>query len=101
MPLRIDLRKWWTDVYSACRSLGVLPPQEAAAMSRDELEADLHLLALLLFRNELKPDTAQAITDLKQGQVRTTCFVFTAAPVFLHQCGHVVRCPALWRHALA
>lgn len=38
-------------------------------MPRDELESGLSLLALLLFRNELKPDTAEAVLNLKAGQV--------------------------------
>ncbi|DBB17796.1 TPA: hypothetical protein ACH3X3_002824 [Trebouxia sp. C0006] len=54
----------------AHRCLGVMPVNQAAALSRDELEAGLNLLALLLFRNELKPDTAEAINHLKEGQVR-------------------------------
>lgn len=43
--------------------------QQAASLSRDELESGLDMLALLLFRNELKPDTAEAVQHLKQGQV--------------------------------
>ena len=43
--------------------------QQALAVPREELEQGMHLLALLLFRNEVKLDTAQAIADLKQGQV--------------------------------
>ncbi|KAL0038469.1 hypothetical protein WJX77_007492 [Trebouxia sp. C0004] len=54
----------------AHRCLGVVPVHQAAALSRNELEAGLDLLALLLFRNELKPDTAEAITQFKEGQVR-------------------------------
>ena len=46
-----------------------MPVQQALASSRDELESGLHAIALLLFRNELKPDTAKAIQDLKAGQV--------------------------------
>ena len=44
--------------------------QQAVAASRDELESGLHAIALLLFRNELKPDTGSAIQDLKAGQVK-------------------------------
>ena len=39
------------------------------SMSRDELESDLAFVALLLFRNELKPDTRSAIADLREGEV--------------------------------
>ena len=53
-----------------CRSLGRVDVQQAVALSRDELESGLHAIALLLFRNELKLDTAAAIQDLKAGQVR-------------------------------
>ena len=46
--------------------------QQAVLLSRDELESGLNMLALLLFRNELKPDTAEAVQSLKRGQVSTT-----------------------------
>ena len=49
------------------------------AVPREELEQGLHLLALLLFRNEVKVDTAQAIADLKQGQVCKIALVMTSA----------------------
>lgn len=52
-----------------CRSLGAMSVQQAASLSRDELESGLSLLALLLFRNELKPDTTDAVQSLKRGQV--------------------------------
>ncbi|KAH9255209.1 hypothetical protein BASA81_006649 [Batrachochytrium salamandrivorans] len=38
--------------------------------SRDELECDLDFMGLLVFRNELKPDAAIAIAELKRGRVR-------------------------------
>ena len=72
--MHVCIRVAWPDcclVLSRC--LGVMPVNQAAALSRDELEAGLNLLALLLFRNELKPDTAEAITHLKEGQVGTSC----------------------------
>ena len=40
-----------------------------ASLSRDELESDSELPALLLFCIELKPDTAEAVQHFKQGQV--------------------------------
>ena len=43
---------------------------DVGTLSRGEAERDLQLMGLLLFRNELKPDTAGAIGDLKQGGVR-------------------------------
>lgn len=38
-------------------------------LSRHELEDDLELLGLLLFRNEVKPDSARYIDVLKTGGV--------------------------------
>lgn len=43
--------------------------QQAVSLPRDELESGLNMLVLLLFRNELKPDTAEAVQSLKHGQV--------------------------------
>lgn len=39
-------------------------------ISRDELEKDLEFAALILFRNELKPDSRSAIEALKAGEVK-------------------------------
>jgi magnesium-transporting ATPase (P-type) len=36
-------------------------PEAAARLSRDDLEGDLELLGLLLFRNEPKPEAAEAV----------------------------------------
>ncbi len=38
-------------------------------ISRDELEKNLEFEALILFRNELKPDSQSAIEALKAGEV--------------------------------
>jgi magnesium-transporting ATPase (P-type) len=38
-------------------------------LSRDDLETDLTFVSLLLFRNELKPDTRNVIEDLREGEV--------------------------------
>lgn len=43
--------------------------QQAVSLPRQELETGLQAIALLLFRNELRPDTAPAIEDLKAGLV--------------------------------
>lgn len=43
---------------------------EASKMNRDELEQDLTCLGLVVFRNQLKPDSADAIKRLKKGAVR-------------------------------
>ncbi|KAF4722968.1 hypothetical protein FOZ63_013267, partial [Perkinsus olseni] len=56
----------------ACRRL---PPrvavEEMAAMPREVLEKDLRLVGLLLFKNEVKPDSALAIDMLREGDVRS------------------------------
>jgi magnesium-transporting ATPase (P-type) len=38
-------------------------------LEQNEVETDLHLLGLLIFRNQLKPETPDAIRQLKQGEV--------------------------------
>ena len=43
---------------------------QVVEMSRDELEAGLKLRGLLLFRNEVKPDSAEALTELKEADIR-------------------------------
>jgi cation-transporting ATPase 13A3/4/5 len=40
---------------------------EVHALSRDELEQDLDLLGMMLFRNELKSDTREVLKELKDG----------------------------------
>ena len=59
--------------------------EQAAALSRAEMESGLDMLALLLFRNELKPDTAEAVQSLKAGQV-STCLAtpFANNIIFYH-----------------
>ena len=52
-----------------CRQLEGVALDQAISLPREQLEQGLSLQGLLLFRNELKLDTAQAISDLKQGQV--------------------------------
>lgn len=54
-----------------CRSLGSNYNLERVQnISRDELEKDLEFVALILFRNELKPDSRSAIEALKEGEVK-------------------------------
>ena len=53
-----------------CRQLEEVTLEQAIALPREQLEQGLLLQGLLLFRNELQLDTAQAISDLKQGQVQ-------------------------------
>ncbi|KEP60227.1 UNVERIFIED_CONTAM: E1-E2 ATPase subfamily protein [Hammondia hammondi] len=47
-----------------------LKPLSVAGMSRDSVENGLRFLGLILFRNELKADAAEAVRQLKQGRVR-------------------------------
>ncbi|KAJ3104777.1 hypothetical protein HDU97_008845 [Phlyctochytrium planicorne] len=44
--------------------------EDAIRMTRDELEAGAQLVGLVLFRNELKPDTGDALDDLRDGGCR-------------------------------
>ena len=53
-----------------CRVLDVGRPEQVAALSRDAVEQDLAFLGLIVFRNELKSDSRDAILALKQGYVR-------------------------------
>ena len=73
--------------------------QQAVSLSRDELESGLKMLALLLFRNELKPDTAEAVQSLKHGQVSAAvlcCAVLCCAVLCCAVlCCAVLCCPAL------
>ncbi|KAI9268745.1 E1-E2 ATPase-domain-containing protein [Sporodiniella umbellata] len=79
----------------AHRDLGILSTEEEADLlqwSRDQLESNLELCGLLLLKNQLRPDTAQAIEQLKQGDVRTVMITgdnaFTG--IFIgQQCGLV------------
>ncbi|KAG0585432.1 hypothetical protein KC19_2G011200 [Ceratodon purpureus] len=54
-------------------------------LSRDDLEKDLEFVALILFRNELKPDSRNAIETLKAGEVRPVMVTGDNA-----QCGHYI-----------
>ncbi|KAI7902768.1 uncharacterized protein BX663DRAFT_552164 [Cokeromyces recurvatus] len=38
---------------------------------RDEMETDIHFLSLIIFKNQLKPDTSENIAELKRGDTRT------------------------------
>jgi len=52
------------------RCLGKIDPEEAKALPRDQVEQGNNFVALMCFRNELKPDTTEAITALRNGGVR-------------------------------
>ncbi|KAJ1961761.1 hypothetical protein GGI12_003065, partial [Dipsacomyces acuminosporus] len=61
-------------------------------MSQDELEWDCNLLGLLVFKNMLKDDTAQAIAELKGGSTRTVIVTGDTALTGVYiarQCGIV------------
>jgi hypothetical protein len=61
------------------RNLGPLEASAVTEITRDTAEKDLVWIGLLLFRNELKADTAGAITLLKEGAVR-----YKASVPYLH-----------------
>ena len=54
------------------RELGNIDANQVAKMNRGEVEraGELNMIGHLLFRNELKPDTAEAIKMIKAGDVR-------------------------------
>ncbi|KAJ1974536.1 hypothetical protein H4R35_003562 [Dimargaris xerosporica] len=55
----------------AHRDLGPVDPTTLHQWSRDQMEQGIALIGLVLFKNNLKPDTADAIAELKQGATRT------------------------------
>ncbi|RKP27439.1 hypothetical protein SYNPS1DRAFT_32456 [Syncephalis pseudoplumigaleata] len=55
----------------AHRDLGPVSPAAMDDMSQDDLEHGGDFQGLLLFKNQLKPDTADAIAELKRGSTRT------------------------------
>ncbi|EFJ04479.1 hypothetical protein SELMODRAFT_432379 [Selaginella moellendorffii] len=59
--------------------------EDMLALPRNELEKDLNFISLVLFRNELKPDSSAAIHSLKAGKVRPV--MVTGDNV---QCGHYI-----------
>ncbi|KAI8990019.1 hypothetical protein BDB01DRAFT_841879 [Pilobolus umbonatus] len=58
----------------AHRDLGILDEEQENKIkydvSRDDIEKGLEFIGLILFKNILKEDTASAITQLKQGDIR-------------------------------
>ncbi|KAI9468142.1 hypothetical protein BX667DRAFT_534492 [Coemansia mojavensis] len=73
----------------AHRDLG---PIDISGMSREKLESGCNLQALLLFRNQLKEDTAQAIAELRAGGTRTiivTGDTAMTAAYIARECGMV------------
>jgi magnesium-transporting ATPase (P-type) len=54
----------------AHRFLGKVDIESVRTMSRDEMEQGNSCLGLILFRNQMKPDTPAAILAIKEGAVR-------------------------------
>ncbi|KAJ1679407.1 hypothetical protein EV182_002115, partial [Spiromyces aspiralis] len=76
----------------AHRDLGPVDPKSLQMWSRDELEQGCSMLGLLVFKNKLKPDTAQAIAELKRGDTRTVMITGDTALTGVYiarQCGMV------------
>ncbi|RKP09111.1 hypothetical protein THASP1DRAFT_14697, partial [Thamnocephalis sphaerospora] len=76
----------------AHRDLGAVSLDTIAELTRDDLECDCTFIGLLLFKNQLKPDTTDAIHELKEGDTRTVMITGDNAltGVFIgRQCGMV------------
>ena len=67
-----------------CRSVQTVAQGAWHAWSRADVERDLRLLGLLVFRNELKPDTPSALAALAAGGV--TCTMITGDNAFTGVC---------------
>ncbi|KAL7750349.1 hypothetical protein RI367_004122 [Sorochytrium milnesiophthora] len=94
---------WYDDVAKSYAKMGgyvlalgtkALPAKvtlaEAATLPRAEIECDVELLGLIVFRNTLKPDSKDAIHDLQRGSCRTVMItgdnVFTGIYI-ARECG--------------
>ncbi|KAJ2721012.1 hypothetical protein GGI07_004251 [Coemansia sp. Benny D115] len=69
-----------------------LASDELRGQTQDEMESHCDFIGLLVFKNMLKPDTAQAIGELKSGSTRTVMITGDTAltGVFIaRQCGMV------------
>ncbi|KAK9708552.1 hypothetical protein K7432_009565 [Basidiobolus ranarum] len=51
--------------------LGKIDPATVRSLSREQLESNIDFMGLVLFKNMLKPDTKEAIIELKEGDTRT------------------------------
>ncbi|KAI8362638.1 hypothetical protein BD560DRAFT_373869 [Blakeslea trispora] len=61
--------------------------------TRDQMELDLSFLGLVLFKNQLKPDTADGIAELKRGDNRTIMITGDTALTGIYiarQCGMTI-----------
>ncbi|KAJ2310112.1 hypothetical protein IWW54_003368 [Coemansia sp. RSA 2705] len=76
----------------AHRDLGAADLGDVGRMTRAQLEAGCDLASLLLFRNNLKEDTAQAIAELRRGDTRTVMVTGDTAMTAVYvarECGMV------------
>ncbi|KAI9597721.1 hypothetical protein BDF19DRAFT_434232 [Syncephalis fuscata] len=76
----------------AHRDLGPISLDELRELTRDDLERDCEFVGLLLFKNQLKPDTTDAIAELKDGDTRTVMITGDNALTGVYiarQCGMV------------
>jgi len=76
----------------ATKTIPECSTQELADMTRDEVEAGLGVCGLLLFRNEMKPDSPEAMAKLKEGNIRSVICTGDNALTGIsigHQCGIV------------
>ncbi|ORY02702.1 hypothetical protein K493DRAFT_334519 [Basidiobolus meristosporus CBS 931.73] len=76
----------------AHRDLGKIDPRSIQEWSREEMESQLNLMGLVLFKNMLKDDTTDAITQLKEGGTRTVMVTGDTALTGIYiarQCGMI------------
>ena len=76
-----------------CTRLDLRRPQQLAAQSREAVEQDLAFLGLIVFRNELKPDSRAAILALKKGCVRPVMVTGDNAQASIPQFLRISCCP--------
>ncbi|KAJ2827433.1 hypothetical protein IWW50_001891, partial [Coemansia erecta] len=76
----------------AHKTLDATDPAKIGDFTQDELEGGCDMLGLLVFKNMLKSDTAQAIAELKRGSTRTAMITGDTALtgiVIARQCGMI------------
>ncbi|KAJ2157794.1 hypothetical protein GGH15_005312, partial [Coemansia sp. RSA 562] len=76
----------------AHKTLDTADPARVGEFTQDELESGCDMLGLLVFKNMLKSDTAQAIAELKHGSTRTVMITGDTALtgiVIARQCGMI------------
>ncbi|KAJ1666149.1 hypothetical protein EV178_002545 [Coemansia sp. RSA 1646] len=74
----------------AHKTIDATDPTQIKGLTQDELETGCDLLGLLVFKNMLKDDTAQAIAELKGGSTRTVMITGDTALTGIYiarQCG--------------